>query len=239
MDLVILGPAGCGKSLLTASLRSFLAEEGYSTWTVNLDPGALTLPYEPDFDVRDRFTVSRIMEEEGLGPNGAMIRAMERIAEEVRLPKREVDFTLIDTPGQLEIFAFHRYGPKIVETLPDPLGIFMIDGTIEMKDLPVFYLLSLATQLRLEMLTVNVVNKADLMGDEKREDMRSCLLNPLLLRKIRVKGMIADVYSRVPGILSKIVPPQRIPLISAVTRFGFDELLDILKEVRCVCGDLT
>ena len=39
--------------------------------------------------------------------------------------------------------------------------------------------------------------------------------------------------------LRKFFPAQRIPLISAKTGKGYDELLTILHEVKCSCGDLT
>jgi len=39
--------------------------------------------------------------------------------------------------------------------------------------------------------------------------------------------------------LKKFIPAQHIPLISAKTWQGFDELLTLTYEIRCVCGDLT
>lgn len=40
-------------------------------------------------------------------------------------------------------------------------------------------------------------------------------------------------------VLRFFFPPKRVPLISAKTGFGFDELLTILYEIKCACGDLT
>ena len=140
MNVMILGPAGCGKSLLTEKFSAYLEKEGYSVRYVNLDPGCLSISYRCSFDVREKITVEQIMKEERLGPNGAMIRAMEKL-ENIRIPDYDADFVLIDTPGQLEIFSFHRCGPKIVNQLKDLIGVFILDASIGVKDLLASYLL--------------------------------------------------------------------------------------------------
>ncbi len=97
MNILILGPAGSGKSLITKELGDYL-EMNYSTRRVNLDPGVVKLPYDPDFDVRENFTLEQIMEEMDLGPNGATLEAIDRMADIV-FPKFDDDFVLLDTPG--------------------------------------------------------------------------------------------------------------------------------------------
>ena len=119
MNVFILGPAGSGKSLLTANFASYLTDEGYKVRTVNLDPGVLSLGYKADFDVRENFTIEGIMRREGLGPNGAILKAMDMLAE-VDLPDfNDSDYVLYDTPGQLEPFLFRDSGRRIVEKLTD------------------------------------------------------------------------------------------------------------------------
>jgi GTPase SAR1 family protein len=90
--------------------------------TVNLDPGALKLPYSPDVDVRNYVDATDIMEKYGLGPNGAAIMAADLIADEIENLTRDIeeahaDFVLVDTPGQMELFAFRASGPYIVNEL--------------------------------------------------------------------------------------------------------------------------
>jgi len=237
-DVVLLGPAGCGKSALTGALAHKLRRH-HRVLTVNLDPGVLRLPYLPDYDVRDIVTIPRLMREEGLGPNGALVRAMEIIVRRLRVPKRGHTYRIVDTPGQLEIFAFTPYGPAILRKLENPIAVFIIDGTLRPRDLPVFYLLALATRIRLAVPTILVVNKADLLDDRERKRLLNYLTNPKLLKRIRVSGLIADMYHEVCDLLATLVPAQRIPLVSAITGEGLDELCDLLHEVYCVCGDLT
>jgi hypothetical protein len=95
-----------------------------------LDPGVESLPYKPDFDIRQFFTVESIMKEERLGPNGALVRALERMVEIKGEIKEKVegikaDFRLVDLPGQLEPFIFHS-GEEILKVfdINRCLGIF-------------------------------------------------------------------------------------------------------------------
>ena len=239
MNVIILGPAGCGKSLLTKEFGEYLQKRDYSVRFVNLDPGCLSLPYQCDYDVRRQFTITEIMREEGLGPGGAMTRAMQKLGE-TKMPSYEEDFTLIDTPGQLEVFAFHKSGPQVVSQFDSPIGIFILDASIGIEDLPAVYLYALATRYRFWIDIINIVNKVDLLDDLEVRKIGDYLLNPGTSKKeIEGTGVMSDIYLPVSELLQKIVPAQRIPRISARNRTGFDELFDIMHEIKCACGDLT
>ncbi|MGD8543648.1 MAG: ATP/GTP-binding protein [Candidatus Bathyarchaeota archaeon] len=118
----IIGTAGSGKSLLTASFADWLKITKQKAIILNLDPGVLTLPYTPDIDVRDYVNIEEIMKKHGLGPNGALVMAADLIAEETEMLGEEIenlnpDIVLVDTPGQMELFAFRASGPYIVSEL--------------------------------------------------------------------------------------------------------------------------
>jgi hypothetical protein len=239
MNIMILGPAGSGKSSLTAEFGKYLLKEGYSVGFVNLDPGCARLPYECYYDIRRRFTVEDIMKREGLGPNGALIRAMEKLSR-IRIPLPAADFNLIDTPGQLEAFAFHEAGPRIASRIGNLIGIFLIDATIGLGDLPAAYLYALAIRYRLGVEAITAVNKVDLLSESEARDIRDYLLNPASQKRIaRPRGALSDIYLPLSELLQRVIPAQRIPMISARTGAGFDELLSIVHEVKCACGDLT
>lgn len=237
MKILILGPAGCGKSLLTGSFGCYLEKEGYKVGYMNLDPGVLEVPYKPDFDVREKFTVEKIMKVEGLGPNGAILKAMDLLAK-LNLPQIEDDFVLLDTPGQLEPFVFRDSGRRIVEKLGDCCCAFLFDATIPIHSLPSLYLYSLATTYSLGVKTLNILNKVDLLEKRKIEELKSFLLNPQL-PSFKMEGLRGEIDFEVAKMLRKFIPAQRIPLISAKTWQGFDELLTLIYEIKCVCGDLT
>lgn len=239
MDVIILGTAGSGKSLLTSEFGKYLMAEGYSVSYTNLDPGCTVLPYKCDFDVRSKFTVESIMQSEFLGPNGAMLRAMEKLGR-IRIPHFNADFNLIDTPGQLEVFAFHKSGPKIIGKFEKPVGLFLIDATIGLRDMPAAYLYSLAVRYRLGIDMITMVNKADLLSGTEAERIRRFLTTPSSQKRILKRaGVLADIYMPLSEMLEKAVPAQRIPLVSAKNRIGFMDLLSMLYEIKCVCGDLT
>ena len=100
----IIGTAGSGKSLLTAALSEWLKMSKQDVAVVNLDPGALKLPYSPDVDVRNYVDVGNLMEKYGLGPNGALILAADLIADQIEnltedIEATNADLVLVDTPG--------------------------------------------------------------------------------------------------------------------------------------------
>ncbi len=118
----MIGTAGSGKSLFTAAFSEWLKMSKQDVATVNLDPGVLKLPYSPDVDVRNYVDAGNIMEKYGLGPNGAAIMAADLIADEIENLTRDIeeahaDIVLVDTPGQMELFAFRASGPYIVNEL--------------------------------------------------------------------------------------------------------------------------
>src|SRR4030042_3551056 len=103
-NLFIVGTAGCGKSTLTNAFLVWLQNQGYDAVTVNLDPGADSLPYDPDVDVRGWIKLNDIMREYGLGPNGAQVAAADLLALNIKkitdvTSQFVSDYVTIDTPG--------------------------------------------------------------------------------------------------------------------------------------------
>ncbi|MEM4772341.1 MAG: ATP/GTP-binding protein, partial [Thermoplasmatales archaeon] len=72
-----VGTAGSGKSTMVNSFKDWLVGLNYDAITVNLDPGAEFLPYEPDVDVRESISLEDVMAQYNLGPNGAQIVAAD------------------------------------------------------------------------------------------------------------------------------------------------------------------
>lgn len=78
--IYFIGTAGSGKSTLTATVKNWVEQRGLDTIIVNLDPGAESLPYTPDVDIRDWISLKEVMETNKLGPNGAQIACADMIA---------------------------------------------------------------------------------------------------------------------------------------------------------------
>ncbi|GBC71228.1 hypothetical protein HRbin02_01008 [Candidatus Calditenuaceae archaeon HR02] len=117
-----VGTAGSGKSSLTAAYAEWLKQNEQSVATVNLDPAATVLPYEPEVDIREYVDYERMMLTYNLGPNAALIASVREAVREIdtlcsEIMDLSVDYVLIDTPGQLELFAFRKEGRAIVKAL--------------------------------------------------------------------------------------------------------------------------
>ena len=172
----IVGTAGSGKSLLTAAFTDWLKMAKQKVTTVNLDPGVLTMPYSPDIDVRDYVSVGELMEKHGLGPNGALVMAADLIAEETDAIAEEIenegpDMVIVDTPGQMELFAFRASGPYIVSELTkDPKAIVYLFDSVFSSN-PLNYVsnlfLSAALYSRFFVPQAYVLSKCDLLPSDR------------------------------------------------------------------------
>ena len=78
--LFVVGTAGAGKSSLVTSFQRWARFLDIDVLAVNLDPGAERVHYDPEFDVRDLISLSDVMSEYDLGPNGAQILAADLVA---------------------------------------------------------------------------------------------------------------------------------------------------------------
>jgi hypothetical protein len=188
--IFIIGTAGSGKSLLTATFSEWLKMSKQDVAIINLDPGVLTLPYSPDVDVCDYVNIESIMKEYGLGPNGALILAADLIADKIEEISREIkdlksDIVLIDTPGQMELFAFRASGPYIVaEIAKEPKAIvYLFDAVFSAN--PLNYVsnlfLSAAVYNRFFTPQVHLLSKCDLLPREEVNKIVDWSANPKTL----------------------------------------------------------
>jgi GTPase SAR1 family protein len=186
----IIGTAGSGKSLFTAALSEWLKMSKQDVAVVNLDPGALKLPYSPDVDVRNYVDVGNLMEKYGLGPNGALIMAADLIADEIEnitndIEAADADIVLVDTPGQMELFAFRASGPYIVNELTrEPKAIvYLFDAVFSIN--PLNYVsnmfLSAAVYNRFFQPQIHLLSKCDLIPEKEVKTIIDWSANPRAL----------------------------------------------------------
>lgn len=191
--IFVIGTAGAGKSLFTASFTEWLKVGKQKTVTVNLDPGVMNLPYSPDIDIRNRININQIMEEYNLGPNGALVLAADLIAEETQRIGGEIedlqsDVVVVDTPGQMELFAFRASGPYIANELTQDQKtiIYLFDAVFSYN--PLNYVsnmfLSAAVYNRFFFPQLHVLSKCDLLPPEKTEQIVEWSTDPRLLENV-------------------------------------------------------
>ena len=183
---VVMGPAGSGKSTYCHALQDHCATKvaggaPSSTLVVvaNLDPAAEHFDYEPIFDIRDLISVSEVMEELGLGPNGALLYCMEYLLENLDWLHDELeqlgddDYLLLDCPGQLELYTHVPVQKRILDAIAgwgyqgNLVSVFCIDAAfcIDASKFLSGCLLSLSAMISLELPHVSVLTKCDLLSE--------------------------------------------------------------------------
>jgi len=239
----IIGTAGSGKSLLTASLNEWLKVGKQKAATVNLDPGVLTLPYTPDLDIRNYIDIRRIMSEQGLGPNGALVLASDLIAEDAERLGGEIedlqsDMVIVDTPGQMELFAFRASGPYIANELTkEPKAIiYLFDAVFSFN--PLNYVsnlfLSAAVYNRFFFPQLHVLSKSDLLPPEEANRIVDWSADPEALevvieekltgtRRLLSRDMMHAIYRL--GLHFKLIP------VSGKTNEGLINLGSALERI--------
>lgn len=204
---LVVGPAGSGKSTYISGMMSHAEASRRQMFAVNLDPAAEVFNYQPATDIRELIHVDDIMEELNLGPNGALVYAMEYLMENLdwlteRLGTMEDDYILFDTPGQIELvshFEMMKNFAKYLESLNFRVCVvFLLDSQF-VSDLSKYFsslMVSLITVINLELPVVNVLSKVDKIPPEARR-MIDELLEP--------SASLLDVD--LPGFRSAVSPP--------------------------------
>ena len=243
----IIGPAGSGKTTLVATTYNHISANNSSlrTITVNLDPGVRNLPYTPDVDIRDYIILEEVMDKYGLGPNGGLVAATDLIIESIEDIKFEIseyndpDIVLIDTPGQMELFAFRNTGPmvvsslgygdaqKIVSFLFDPAVCRLPNGYISTMFLAgsVLYRFANIPQL-------NVLSKSDLLEPEAIERIISWSeeYDKLVLATDKTeRGLVRELDSGITEIFQRL---QNFPPLMAVSSVQFTGIEDYWGAIQ-------
>lgn len=78
---LVIGPPGSGKSTYCDGMQQFMSAIGRKCSVVNLDPANDHTSYPCALDVRDLVTLEEVMADDELGPNGAVLYALEELEE--------------------------------------------------------------------------------------------------------------------------------------------------------------
>jgi len=206
--IFVTGTAGSGKSMLTSKILEYYQKNGVFASVLNLDPGVESLPYRPDVDVRDYVDIIQIMKQYDLGPNGSMIMANDLIATKIEDIQNEIhgvnpDYLIVDTPGQIELFAYRASGPFFIQNIDasEKTNIFLYDGAMIASPTNFISISLLATsiKLRLGLPTINVMTKTDLIPD-KIDQILKWSSDPISLEE-ELKTLEGETYSFATDIL--------------------------------------
>uniref|UniRef100_A0A0D9Z6C3 GPN-loop GTPase n=1 Tax=Oryza glumipatula TaxID=40148 RepID=A0A0D9Z6C3_9ORYZ len=120
--IIVIGMAGTGKTTFMHRLVCHTQASNMRGYVLNLDPAVMTLPFGANIDIRDTVRYKEVMKEYGLGPNGGILTSLNlfstKFDEVISVIERradQLDYVLVDTPGQIEIFTWSASGAIITE----------------------------------------------------------------------------------------------------------------------------
>ena len=231
-----VGTAGCGKSTLTNAFQLWLQNQGYDGITVNLDPGAGTLLYAPDVDVRDWIKIEEVMAEQGLGPNGAQVAAADMLALNIReiaqvIDGFDTDYVLIDTPGQVELFTFRQSSRVVVEQLSGEAAALCYLFDPMLARTPNGYVTSMmlasTVHFRLPVPMTSFLSKSDLLSEADVERIQLwgqdyyALFNALLDESVEAQTQVNVEFLQA---LESIGASGPVIPVSAETGSGLEDI---------------
>lgn len=202
----------------------------------NLDPGATALPYNPDIDAREYVDTEKLMLDYKLGPNGALIMASDLLADHLEEIRGEIedaapDMLLVDTPGQIELFAFREGGRFIARQLTDESRavIYLMDTPFTRSPLNFISNLYLAAAVysRITLPQVYALSKTDLAEASEIDQIIDWATEPdtfeLALATLQEKSISLITRHLAHGVFSTGLLSEPIP-VSAKDNTGLVEL---------------
>ncbi len=239
--IYFVGTAGSGKSSLIYAFQEWMTLQGLDSVIINLDPGVEHMPYEPDIDIRDWVRVDDVMEEYGLGPNGAQIVAADMMALNAKdlaesMEQFRTNYVLVDTPGQIELFAFRQSSEVIMEELGkgDSCLVFLADPNLckSPSGFVSAIMLAATVHFRFSIPFFTVLSKSDLLKEEELEQITEWsestdALYAALTGKIDPRAVLGiELFKALEaiGAYRKVVPA------SAVEPSGLEDIYDMVQE---------
>lgn len=156
-------------------MQQYLKALGRPVAVVNLDPANDSVPYECAIDVMELITLTDVMDEMDLGPNGGLVYCIEFLLKNIDWLKQKLQhyakshYVLFDCPGQVELFTHHTGVRDILQQLQRwgyQLCVVNLVDSYHCSNLANFVsivLVSLATMCHLEFPHVNVLSKVDII----------------------------------------------------------------------------
>lgn len=190
--IVVVGLAGSGKTWISYSIWDWFKNQEQDVSIFNLDPGATNLPYNPDFDIRERINLWNVMEKYKLGPNGALILSMDLMVDNIESINKSIrsvgsPLIVIDTPGQMEIFLYRAAGKIILDSLDvdEILLIYVIDGMFakDPRNFVSSILLGGTLKIRFDQPLLSVLNKIDLLDNKEVKRLLKYYRAPTALKQ--------------------------------------------------------
>ncbi|BGO96834.1 XPA-binding protein 1 [Rhodotorula toruloides ATCC 204091] len=250
--MIVIGMAGSGKTTFMQRVNSYLHSKNQPPYVLNLDPAVMHLPFDANIDIRDTVDYAEVMKQYNLGPNGGIMTALnlfttkfDQVLGHVENRAQSVDYVLLDTPGQIEIFTWSASGSIITDALASALPtvvVYIIDTPRTTAPATfmsnMLYACSILYKTRLPFLLV--FNKTDVQPhDFALEWMRDFeAFQEALLERRQTHGeedgpaYMDSLMNSMSLVLDEFYKHLRAVGVSAMTGEGMDELFDAVREAR-------
>ncbi|CEG44278.1 xpa-binding protein expressed [Plasmopara halstedii] len=175
VTILVIGMAGSGKTTLMQRLAAYGVDSGLRNYVINLDPAVRKTGYTANVDIRDTVDYKKVMTEYGLGPNGAIMTSLnlfatrfDQVIDLVGKRSSDLDYAIVDTPGQIEAFTWSASGQIITESLASTFPsviVYVVDTprTASPNTFMSNMLYACSILYKLKLPFVVVFNKIDVM----------------------------------------------------------------------------
>jgi len=238
----MVGTAGSGKTFLTKGLSDWFDFKNLENVIVNLDPGAENLPYTPEIDIREYFTLEDVMLNYGVGPNGAQIIAADLISTKIEEIKDEIDYydvpyVIIDTPGQMELFTLRQSSNVLVDYLghEKSVMVYLFDPVVSKTPSGFLSLLFMSSSavFKLNVPQIPVLSKVDILSEDEIKRITGWSEDPdrifddLHYYRSPQKTISSELFHllRDLGLFRPLI------LVSAVDNQGLEDVYDGIQEI--------
>ncbi|GAA5872483.1 hypothetical protein JCM16303_004534 [Sporobolomyces ruberrimus] len=252
-SLIVIGMAGSGKTTLLQRINSYLHSKEQPPYVVNLDPAVMHLPFDCNIDIRDTVDYQQVMEQYNLGPNGGIMTALnlfttkfDQVLSHIENRANSVDYVLMDTPGQIEIFTWSASGQIITDALASALPtvvVYVVDTPRTVAPATfmsnMLYACSILYKTRLPFILA--FNKTDLEPHQFALNwMRDFeAFQEALLERRKTHGEDVDgpaymdsLMNSMSLVLDEFYKHLRAVGVSAMTGEGMEELFEAVREAR-------
>ena len=182
---IIIGPPGSGKTTYCQTLKDFYNNFNRKVLLINLDPANESKNSVFDIDIRNLINLDEVEKNLHLGPNSSFLYCFDFLEKNLDWLKnkiysyKDINYLLIDTPGQIEIFTLSASFKTICKNLTDEKGINLrlccvnLIECINICDMPkyIFSVFSvLNAMINLELPQINLISKCDLLNELKKDN---------------------------------------------------------------------
>ncbi|RXG73613.1 GPN-loop GTPase 2, partial [Armadillidium vulgare] len=252
---IVLGPPGSGKTTYCKAMSILLKEVGRNISIINLDPANDELPYTPAVDIKEIVILEEVMNDENIGPNGALVYCMNYLEQNISwlistLENLKDSYLIFDFPGQSELYTHHTMIRNILQTLEKNdfrlCSVYLVDAhyASDAGKYMSALLLTLNSMIQMETPHVNVLSKVDAVEKygslEFGLDFYTEVLDLDYLLESLDKGPLTKKYHKLNKAIAEVVTDYSLVSFLPLSVDNRGTLINIMRAVDkangCVFG---